>query len=263
MSTQIRVAMVFAPARPGQDEISDYVSRLVAALSEVEVQVWPVPVRRSAADLTGWWAAVRRAARTVRALQPDLVHVQFAPVAYRFSRLPGLLPLLLPTDTPLVTTVHTYGWRPPATGLSAAVWRPLERAGWWDQETGRLAPASATVLTTHHGHAGPAPPRAGQRSADTPSPTADPAGDAATLRGPHVALTPGIAPDQAGPGDTALNGVDPTGDAVARLRADDQLRHQLAEVGVRWVDDRIWPQVAAAHRAVYEQVLAEVGLTPQ
>lgn len=219
MGERIRVAMVCGPARPDQDGVSDYVSRLVEALSEVDVQVWPVPVRRAAADRPGWWPAVRRAARTVRALRPDLVHVQFAPAAYRFSGLPGLLPLLLPAGTPLVTTVHEYGWWATPGWLPSAVWRPLERAGWWDRETGRLVPASATVLTTNHGHAVQVRHRTGRQPAEVPlapnvtAPEVAPEGTATRAAAPRVAMAPamtsGVAPTGAGAGDTGLNGAAP------------------------------------------------------
>lgn len=147
----LRVAMVHGPGRPDRDGVSDYVARLTRALVEVEVSVTPVPVRRD--RRSGWTAATVRAARVLRRLRPDLVHVQFAPSAYRFSAAPGLLPALIPGDVPLVTTVHEYGWWAAPGWVPPPVWRPLERARWWDRETGRLVPASAAVVTTNSTHA--------------------------------------------------------------------------------------------------------------
>ncbi|HEX5540584.1 MAG TPA: glycosyltransferase family 4 protein [Micromonospora sp.] len=147
---RIRVAVIHGPGEPEEDGVSDYVVRLLRALADVEVAPLPVPLQPTS---DRWLAAAARAARTVRRLRPDLVHVQFAPSAYRFSAAPGLLPLLLPRDVPLVATLHEYGgWGGPVR-LPGAVWRPVQRTGLWDQETGRLVPASVAVIVTNPEHA--------------------------------------------------------------------------------------------------------------
>ncbi|MFC0505889.1 glycosyltransferase [Micromonospora costi] len=147
---RIRVAMLHGPGRPDSDGVSDYVANLARALDDVGVTVTPVPVRPD--GRAGWRAATADAARTVRRLGPDLVHVQFAPSAYRFSGRPGLLPLRLPRDVPLVTTVHEYGWWASPGWLPGPVWSLVERTRLWDRETGRLVPASAAVVVTNDGH---------------------------------------------------------------------------------------------------------------
>ncbi|MEV4202838.1 glycosyltransferase family 4 protein [Micromonospora globbae] len=148
---RIRVAMLHGPGRPDADGVSDYVVNLARALDDVGVVVTPVPVRPHGP--AGWRAATAYAARTVRRLRPDLVHVQFAPSAYRFSGHPGLLPLRLPRDVPLVTTVHEYGWWAAPAWLPRPLWTLVERTGLWDRETGRLVPASAEVIVTNPAHA--------------------------------------------------------------------------------------------------------------
>ncbi len=54
------------------------------------------------------------AAARLRRLHLDVIHVQFAPSVFGFSRAVGLLPLLLPRGVPLIVTLHEYGvegWR--------------------------------------------------------------------------------------------------------------------------------------------------------
>jgi glycosyltransferase involved in cell wall biosynthesis len=95
------------------------------------------------------------------------VHVQFAPSAYRFSGLPGLLPLLLP-GPPLVTTVHEYGWWAAPRWVPGPVWRPAEALRLWDRETGRLVPASRAVVVTNPAHAALVRRRTGSRPVEIP-----------------------------------------------------------------------------------------------
>ncbi|MEV5768544.1 glycosyltransferase [Micromonospora sp. NPDC052213] len=148
---RIRVAMLHGPGRPDADGVSDYVAHLVEALDDVDVEVTPVPVRPDG-DGGRWRAATVRAARRVRELAPDVVHVQFAPSAYRFSGQPGLLPWRLPRRVPLVTTLHEYGWWACPGWLPGRLWSAAERARCWDRESGRLVPASAAVIVTNPGH---------------------------------------------------------------------------------------------------------------
>ena len=136
----MRVAMVQGRADPGRDGVADYTRHLTAALVESGVDVVPVPFE-------GLLATARR----VRHSAPDVVHVQFAPSAFRFSARPGLLPDLV--RAPVVTTLHEYGWWSAAPWVPDRAWRALERRGWFDRETGRLAPRSAAAVTTNSGHA--------------------------------------------------------------------------------------------------------------
>ncbi|PSK64075.1 Glycogen synthase [Micromonospora sp. MH33] len=163
---RLRVSMVHGPGAPERDGVSDYVARLCAALSEVGVDVDPVPVRPSARGR--WLAATMAAAAEVRRLRPDVAHVQFSPSAYRFCPFPGLLPALLPTGLPLVTTVHEYGdWAVPGWVPDGA-WRPVEAVRAWDRETGRLIPASSALIVTNPHHAWLVNRRTGRRPVEIP-----------------------------------------------------------------------------------------------
>ncbi|MEV4544581.1 glycosyltransferase family 4 protein [Micromonospora echinaurantiaca] len=162
---RIRVAVLHGPAPPEHDGVSDYVRHLLAALPDVGVEATGVPVRP---DGDGWAGATARAARAVRRLAPDLVHVQFAPAAYRFSGQPGLLPLRLPRAVPLVTTLHEYGsWAWPGW-LPGPLWSAVERTRRWDRESGRLVPASAAVIVTNSGHAAVLRARTGREAIRIP-----------------------------------------------------------------------------------------------
>ena len=133
--------MVSGRADPERDGVADYVRHLTAALREAGDEVVPVPV-----------VGPREAAVRLRAIAPDVAHVQFAPSAFGFSARPGLLPDLV-RGLPMVTTLHEYGWWSAPRWVPGALWRPLERAGWWDRETWRFAPRSSALLTTNDGHA--------------------------------------------------------------------------------------------------------------
>ena len=136
----VRVAMVQGGADPERDGVADYTRHLTAALVESGVDVVPVP-----------FEGLLTTARRVRHSTPDVVHVQFAPSAFRFSARPGLLPDLV--RAPVVTTLHEYGWWSAAPWVPDRAWRAVERRRWFDRETGRLAPRSAATVTTNAGHA--------------------------------------------------------------------------------------------------------------
>ena len=148
--------MVQGRADPERDGVADYVRHLSAALTAAGEEVVPVPV-----------AGVAEAAQRLRAVAPDVAHVQFAPSAFGFSARPGLLPDRV-RGLPFVTTLHEYGWWAAPRWVPGAVWRPLERAGLWDRETWRFAPRSCTLITTNDGHARVVADRLGRRAVRVP-----------------------------------------------------------------------------------------------
>jgi glycosyltransferase involved in cell wall biosynthesis len=166
--------MVQGRADPERDGVADYVRHLTAALRTAGEDVVDVPV-------TG----PREAAARLRAAEPDVVHVQFAPSAFGFSARPGLLPNHV-RDLPFVTTLHEYGWWSSPKWVPDALWRPWERWGVWDRETWRFAPRSSALLTTNEGHAQVVRERFGRTAVRVPLapnvPDLGPADRAATRR---------------------------------------------------------------------------------
>jgi glycosyltransferase involved in cell wall biosynthesis len=148
--------MVQGRADPERDGVADYVRHLTAALRDVGEEIVPVPV-----------LGPREAAERLRAVKPDLAHVQFAPSAFGFSARPGLLPDMA-RGLPFVTTLHEYGWWSAPRWLPGGVWRPLERVRLWDRETWRFVPRSSAVLTTNAGHSRVLQQRFGRRAVQVP-----------------------------------------------------------------------------------------------
>jgi glycosyltransferase involved in cell wall biosynthesis len=154
-----RVALVHGAAPVRLDGVSDYVAHLSEALYAAGAEPVVVPVRPAGlGGPAGWLSTVDDAATRIAALRPDLVHVQFAASAYRFSRVPGLLlPYLLrrrmSRRVPLVTTLHEYSDPPPGSRGAGWLWVELERRGLADRDTGRLVPASQALVVTNDAHA--------------------------------------------------------------------------------------------------------------
>lgn len=95
--------------------------------------------------------------RAIHHTNADLVHIQHAAGTYQFERAIFLLPLLLRLTgwrSPIVSTIHEYGWwewQPkwlPAHLLeSLKTWGQTQ--GWWDREDGFLLTQSAAIITTN------------------------------------------------------------------------------------------------------------------
>lgn len=163
----MKVALVCGTFAPERDGVADYVGRLADELEAIGVRC-VIAARasdgnagaeprsagghRAVAVVPNWsWWHSRRAAAGLDALGCDVVHVQFAPSAYGYSPAVGWLPSRL--RTPLVTTVHEYGWWSWPSRLPERAWRLLERHGRYDRETGLLAGRSRAVLATNAAHA--------------------------------------------------------------------------------------------------------------
>ena len=156
----MRVALVCGTYAPERDGVADYVRRLAEELRRSDVDV--VVAARADEDgsapaggvaLAPGWSArdVRGAARALDALDADLVHVQWAPSAYAWSGAVGWLPALL--RTPVVTTLHEYGWWAWPGWVPDRAWSFLERRGRYDRESGLLGPRSRALVVTNPGHA--------------------------------------------------------------------------------------------------------------
>jgi glycosyltransferase involved in cell wall biosynthesis len=137
--------------------VADYTRRLAAHLRRSGIEPLMLTTYTCARNtgegsvgVTDRWGTrgAAAAARHIRRLDLDVVHVQFAPSVFGSSRAVGLLPLLLPGRLPLVVTLHEYGvWSAQGrTGqMRSALWSAVEGRGYADRETLLLA-ARATCL---------------------------------------------------------------------------------------------------------------------
>jgi glycosyltransferase involved in cell wall biosynthesis len=104
------VAFVCGGLRPRECGVSDYVVRLIGALGErieaVVVAAGPAEAPFEVITPCMDWQLlhVLRVVRVLRGLDVDLVHVQYAPVSFRWRRAAHLLPLLI--RQPVVVTAH-------------------------------------------------------------------------------------------------------------------------------------------------------------
>ena len=160
----LRVGLVCGYLDPTRDGVAHYASRLAAQLAASEVE--PVLLttaewadRRGGATLgvTKRWNAlgVMAAAVRLRRLQLDVIHVQFAPSVFGFSRAVGLLPLLLPRGTPLIVTLHEYGVErgdDDRSPVRSRLWFAAERRGMADRETLLLVPRADRILVCSSEH---------------------------------------------------------------------------------------------------------------
>jgi glycosyltransferase involved in cell wall biosynthesis len=162
---RLRVGLVCGHFDPARDGVADYTRHLARQLRAVGCESLICTAHRYArtpgeqiVGVTDRWdvRGVRRAARTISRLPLDVVHVQFAPSAFGFSRAVGLLPLLLPAGTPVVATLHEYGvWTAGGAGggLRSAAWSALERQQRADRETLVLTLKADRLLVTAPEHA--------------------------------------------------------------------------------------------------------------
>jgi glycosyltransferase involved in cell wall biosynthesis len=173
-----RVGLVCGYFDPKRDGVADYTRRLATHLSHTgqdPLIVTTFELARAAVEravgVTARWdvRGAAAAARAIRRLDLDLVHVQFAPSVFGFSRAVGLLPIFLSRRIPLIVTLHEYGvWsgHDLGGGIRAALWSAAERCGYADREMLLLArrvscllvssPEQLAVLRTRIRHHAPA-----------------------------------------------------------------------------------------------------------
>ena len=152
-----RVLLVCGDLRPGLDGVADYAVRLTGALTAAGAIVrvlhtGPPSGVPGARSVGSRWRIGALLAAGRRARSADVVHVQLAPSMYGFRAGIGLLPLLL-GRTPLVVTLHEYGWWRWERRLPAVLWTLLERLRLADRETVLLVPRAREVVVTNARHA--------------------------------------------------------------------------------------------------------------
>lgn len=150
---------------PALDGVADYSRRLAAHLRTIGLDPLLLTTYRlaraggkDAVGVTHSWGAggMCMAARAIRHLGLDVVHVQFAPSVFDFSRAVGLLPLLLRQGPPVLVTLHEYGVWSVASRLgqmAGTLWAIAERRGYMDRETVLLTPGRVQVVVTNPNHA--------------------------------------------------------------------------------------------------------------
>jgi glycosyltransferase involved in cell wall biosynthesis len=153
-----RVGLLCGYLEPTRDGVADYTRRLAVHLRLTGLEPLVITTHaaaqtagRGAVGVTERWDVrrVAAAARALRRLDLDLVHVQFAPSVFGFSRAVGLLPLFLHRQIPLIVTLHEYGvWTPrgPGRRVRSGLWSAAERRGYADRETLLLASRAACLL---------------------------------------------------------------------------------------------------------------------
>jgi glycosyltransferase involved in cell wall biosynthesis/acetyltransferase-like isoleucine patch superfamily enzyme len=162
--SRTRVGLVCGYLDPTRDGVAAYTRRLAVHLRSAGLD--PVMVtthelaRAEGADVIGvterWdTAGVASAARAIRRLDLDVLHVQFAPSAFGFTRAVGLLPLFLPRRVPLVVTLHEYGVAPQSiggAGVRSMLWSLAERCLYAERETLLLVPRAQCLLVPSQEH---------------------------------------------------------------------------------------------------------------
>jgi glycosyltransferase involved in cell wall biosynthesis/acetyltransferase-like isoleucine patch superfamily enzyme len=153
-----RVALICGYLDPTRDGVADYTRQLAVHLRLagfqpliVTTHEWARVGGEGAVGVTDRWdlRGVVAAGRALRRLEVDVVHVQFAPSVFGFSRAVGLLPLFLPRHIPLVVTLHEYGvWsgRGRFRGGRSTLWSAFEGRGLVDRETLLMAHRAACLL---------------------------------------------------------------------------------------------------------------------
>jgi glycosyltransferase involved in cell wall biosynthesis len=153
-----RVGLVCGYLDPTRDGVADYTRRLAVHLRPTGLEPLVVTTYEraraageGAVGVAERWdvRGVAAAAQTLRRMDLDLVHVQFAPSVFGSSKAVGLLPLFLPTRIPLIVTLHEYGvWsgHGRVRRVRSALWSAAERRGYADRETLLLAPWAAYLL---------------------------------------------------------------------------------------------------------------------
>jgi len=162
-----RIALIAGTYQPELCGVAHYTDRLRAALSQLCIQS-VVLTTYAAAQVTNHpsvkgvvqdWRLVDLLplVQAVHATDADILHIQHAAGTYGFERAIFLLPLLLKATgwrSPIVTTVHEYGWwewQPLGIPPGLVEWLKLwgQHRHWWDREDGFLLTLSDAVITTN------------------------------------------------------------------------------------------------------------------
>lgn len=164
-----QIALIAGNYRPESCGVADYTAHLRQQLANRGIQsivLTTHDVAETTADPTVYGVIKRwhldsllPLVQAIHATKADLLHIQHAAGTYGFNRAIFLLPLLLKLtqyQSPIVTTIHEYGWWewhpkgiPPTWIERLKTWG--QRQGWWDREDGFLLTQSDALITTNAG----------------------------------------------------------------------------------------------------------------
>ncbi|MDX2215237.1 MAG: glycosyltransferase [Oculatellaceae cyanobacterium bins.114] len=164
--TSIKVALIAGTYHPQQCGVAHYTLHLRDALAQrgIDSTVLTTHVAAKVQDasvigaVTEWrFTDLLSLVKTIHKTQAHILHIQHAAGTYGFDRTIFLLPLVLKLSgwrSPIVTTLHEYGWwewQPrwlPADWVETLKTWGQER-GWWDREDGFLLTQSNAIITTN------------------------------------------------------------------------------------------------------------------
>jgi glycosyltransferase involved in cell wall biosynthesis/acetyltransferase-like isoleucine patch superfamily enzyme len=158
-----RVGLVCGYLDRVHDGVADYSLRLADSLEAPDLKPilltthsWAGVDDRAVGVAYRWNSfGILSAARAIRGLNLDILHVQFAPSVFGFSRAVGFLPLLLPGRIRVIVTLHEYGvWTAGGPGgfVRDLLWSAVERLGWMDRETWALVPHADGLIVPSAEH---------------------------------------------------------------------------------------------------------------
>ncbi|KAM3115917.1 glycosyltransferase [Phormidesmis sp. 146-33] len=158
-----RIALIAGTYKPDRCGVAHYTDRLRNALTERGIETIVLTTHEAGTDSTirgvvkDWNISnLIPLIRAIHQTQADILHIQHAAGTYGFDRAIFLLPLLLRLSgwhSPIVTTIHEYGWwewQPKWIPTSLVEWLKTsgQKRGWWDREDGFLITQSDVIITT-------------------------------------------------------------------------------------------------------------------
>ena len=161
------IALIAGTYRPNHCGVAHYTHHLRQALHQRTIDSVVLTTRAAAQGLSTFdvvgtvedWCLQQLPSlvKAIHSTPADILHIQHAAGTYGFDRSLFLLPLLLKLTgyrTPIVTTVHEYGWwewQPdwiPIQFLEKLkIWG--QNRYWWDREDGFLLTGSDAIITTN------------------------------------------------------------------------------------------------------------------
>ena len=161
------VALIAGTYEPDRCGVAHYTARLRDALKQQQVESIVLTTHAAAqiakdADVRGvvkGWQLnhLLPLVKAIHQSNADILHIQHAAGTYGFERAIFLLPLLLKVTgwrSPIVTTVHEYGWwewQPKGIPPQVLEWLKSwgQKRYWWDREDGFLLTMSDARITTN------------------------------------------------------------------------------------------------------------------